>query len=70
VVNNLIKEKGVDELPLTVLDGVIIITGRYPTNDEFIELLQIPQNFLGEQKTNQELTEESEDCCCSGGSCC
>jgi len=70
IVNTFIKAKGVDELPLTVLDGEIIITGRYPTNDEFIELLQIPQSFLGEQKTVQESTDESEGCCCSGGTCC
>ncbi|MDF2941690.1 MAG: arsD [Herbinix sp.] len=70
VVNNCIKEKGVDELPLTVLDGEIIITGRYPTNEEFIQFLNIPQSFLGEQKIVQEITEESDGCCCSGGSCC
>jgi hypothetical protein len=70
VVNNFIKSTGVDQLPLIVLDSEIIITGRYPSNDEFVELLEIPQNFLGEQKIAQELTEESESCCCGGGDCC
>ncbi len=69
VVNDFLKTKGVDELPLIVLDGAIIITGRYPTNDEFIELLDIPQSIFGEQK-EEEASNESGGCCCSGGGCC
>lgn len=65
-VNEFINTKGVDELPVTVLDGKIVIEGRYPTNEEFVELLSIPMNYLGEQpKANR-----SEGCGCSGGSCC
>jgi hypothetical protein len=70
VVNDFIKTKSVDELPLITFDGEIIITGRYPTNDEFVTLLNIPQSYLGEQKIVQELADESEGCCCSGGGCC
>lgn len=75
-VNNIIKTEGVDALPLTVLEGEIIITGRYPTNEEFVEHLNVPVSYVGEQ-TN-EVNEEEEQlggCCCSegdcsGGSCC
>jgi hypothetical protein len=70
VVNNFVREKGVEELPLITLDDEVIMTGRYPTNDEFVTLLNIPQNYLGEQKVAQEETDESEGCCCSGGGCC
>jgi len=74
VVNDFIKAKGVDGLPLTVLEGEIVITGRYPSNDEFVKLLNIPESILGEQKPANEIAEESsnesEGCCCSGGSCC
>lgn len=70
-VNNLIKAKGVDELPVTVLDGEIVITGRYPTNDEFSKLLNIPISFLGEQpKAVKAASEESNSCGCSDGNCC
>lgn len=70
VVNNFVREKGVEELPLITLNGEIIMTGRYPTNDEFVTLLNIPQNYLGEQKIAQEASDEPEGCCCSGGGCC
>lgn len=48
-VNKFINEKGVDGLPATVIDGEIIISGRYPTNDEFIRLLEVPKSYLGEK---------------------
>ena len=71
VVNTLIMEKGVDELPVTILDGEIVITGRYPQNEEFVKLLEIPVSFLGEQpKADENTIEKSEGCGCSEGSCC
>jgi hypothetical protein len=71
VVNSYIKDKGVDGLPVTVLDGEIVITGRYPTNEEFTELLGIPAGLIGNH-TDAEKIEETEagECDCSGGCCC
>lgn len=46
VVNTFIRANGLAKFPITVLDGEITITGRYPSNDEFIELLEIPKNYL------------------------
>lgn len=48
VVNNFIRDKGVKGLPITVLDGDIVITGRYPKNEELVKLLDIPENYLDE----------------------
>ena len=48
VVNTYIKEKSVEGLPVTVVDGEIVITGRYPRNEEIAKLLDIPMNFTGE----------------------
>ena len=71
VVNSLIMEKGVDELPVTILDGKIVIAGRYPQNEEFVKLLDIPAVYLGEQpKSDEETNEETQSCDCSDGSCC
>ena len=71
VVNTLIMEKGVDELPAIILDGEIVITGRYPQNEEFVKLLEIPAIFLGEQpKTVDDTIVEAEGCGCSDGNCC
>lgn len=70
VVNDLINTKGVAELPATVLDGEILITGRYPTNEEFMKLLDIPKNFLGEQEKTFNMFPKNSGCGCSDGSCC
>jgi hypothetical protein len=70
-VNEFINIHGVDELPAIVVDGEIIITGRYPTNDEFSKILGISPNFLGEKpKTEKETSKKSGGCGCSGGKCC
>lgn len=69
-VNTFIKENGVDGLPITVLDGEIVITGRYPTNEEFVKLLNIPRSYVGEQpKVAKATITKSSGCCCSGGDC-
>lgn len=58
VVSEFVKLYGADKLPVTVVDGELAVSGRYPTNEEFTEWLQLPQDVLGKQ----------ESCC--GGSCC
>jgi len=71
VVNNFINTKGVDKLPVTVLDGEIVIAGRYPANEEFVKLLNVPMSFLGQQpKTAKATPKKSGGCDCSGGNCC
>lgn len=70
-VNLLIKSKGMDVLPLTVLDGEIVITGRYPTNEEFVKYLNVPRSFIGEQpKVAKATINKKGGCGCSDGSCC
>ena len=70
-VNQLINEKGVDELPVTVLDGEIVITGRYPTNEDIVKLLNVPMSFIGEQPKEVKTTRKrTGGCGCSGGGCC
>lgn len=46
-INKLINEKGVDELPCTVIGEEIVITGRYPTNEELAQFLEVPADFIG-----------------------
>lgn len=70
-VNDLLNTKGVDELPAIVIDGEILITGRYPNNEEFVKLLIIPMSFLGEQpKEFKMMPQGSGGCGCSDGNCC
>ena len=72
-VNKFIQEHGVDGLPITVLDNEIVITGRYPSNEEFIQLLNISSNYLFEKsntvKTNSKIQNKN-GCGCSDRSCC
>lgn len=46
VVNNYIREKGVDGLPVVVVDGEIVIKEKYPSNDDIIKLLELPVDML------------------------
>lgn len=47
-VNAMINEKGVDELPCTLVDDEIVIVGKYPTNEEIAKLLDVPVDFFDE----------------------
>ena len=67
-VNKRIRNEGVEVLPLVVVDGEIVITKRYPRNDEFIKLLGLSDDFFGETEAVQENSEST--CCCSGSGCC
>lgn len=66
-VNKLITEKGIEILPITIVDGVIVKTKAYPTNDEIIALLQVPRSFLGEQKNS--VLKKNVGCTCKEGCC-
>ncbi|TCL66592.1 arsenical resistance operon trans-acting repressor ArsD [Hydrogenispora ethanolica] len=62
-VNQLLKE-GVEVLPVTMVDGKVVKTKAYPTNEEFAEFLNIPEDYL-----NSTTEPESKGCCCEGGCC-
>ncbi len=62
-INELLEKEGADVLPVTMLDGEVVKKKDYPTNQEFCELLEVPEKFLS-KKT------EPEGGCCSGDDCC
>ena len=72
VVNSFINEKGVDDLPVTVLDGEIVLVGKYPTNEEIVKFLEVEVSFLGEKPKSFKIKSapKSGGCGCSGGNCC
>jgi len=49
VVNEYINQYGAEVLPLTVLDDVIVLSKRYPTNEEMIEFLGLPAGVFADQ---------------------
>lgn len=66
-INTYINEKGVEGLPAVTVDGKIVITGRYPTNEEFVELLDLPAGALEKQEKMEKKNLWGCDC---GGGCC
>ena len=70
VINKHLNEKGVEGLPAVMLDGELVITGRYPTNEELISLLSVPRHYLSISQDEEENKESEEGCCDSGNECC
>lgn len=68
IVNEFLREKGDESLPLVLIDGSIAMEKRYPTNEEFIDILEIPKDYLTEIMPEESNNTTKE--CCSGGSCC
>lgn len=71
-VNKFINEKGVEGLPVSVVDGEIVVEGRYPSNEEIVKLLGISVSSLGSQPkvAKVRLGRASNGCGCSDGDCC
>lgn len=65
-VNKLLNDKGVEVLPITIVDGEVVKSGEYPTDEEFIRLLEIPEEYV----VSELKVEESNTDCCGGSDCC
>ena len=63
-INEILNEKGVEILPVTMVDGKIVKTKDYPTNEEFCEFLGISEDYL---KTGLKI--KNKGCDCKGGCC-
>ncbi len=62
---------GSSGLPLTVVDGVTVATGAYPTRETLLELAGLgPQREASVQRVELGLTEKANDSCCGGTGCC
>ena len=71
VVNEYINAHGPDGLPVTVVDDKIVVAGRYPTNEEFVQLLHLPAGILAEQrKAVKAKVVRKNSCCNCGDGCC
>lgn len=65
-VKDALDKNGADILPLILVDGEIVIEGRYPKNKEIMELLQISKDYL----ESSEDKGANQGCCGSNSSCC
>ena len=41
-----VRRFGPKGLPVVLVDGSIVIEGRYPTNAEFMSLVELPKDML------------------------
>ena len=57
-----LKKFGPEKLPVTMVDEFIVITGRYPSNEEFTSWLELSPELL----SREGCCEDSSGCCNSG----
>ena len=62
VISELLQKEGADILPVTLVDGEVVKTKVYPTNEELSKWLGI------QLKANQ--PEKKGGCCCGPNGCC
>lgn len=65
IVNQYVNTNGAAALPVVMLDEEIVISGRYPTNEEILNFMELPANTLHLINENTE-----QGCCCCGESDC
>lgn len=65
-INNMLNIQGVDILPVTMVDGVVVKTKTYPSDEEFCNLLEVPAEYL---RATVKLKPKSKGCGCKGGCC-
>lgn len=46
VINKIINSNGVDDLPVTIVEGEVVKTKEYPTNDELAKWLALDEKVL------------------------
>ena len=63
-VNKLLDEKSEDVLPIVIVDDEVVMTGKYPSNEEFYEMLFLSDDAL------EETNNDSGSCCSDSGCCC
>lgn len=64
-VSTLLRSKGVKSLPITLVDGVIVMSGNYPSNKELSQFLGIDESDFS---TIEEMKNGGE--CCGGNTGC
>ena len=68
-INQMLIDEGVDILPVTMVDGKVVKTKEYPTNEEFVKFLDIPKEYiLSELRARKQ--KKANNGCCGGNDCC
>jgi len=48
VINKIINDNGVEDLPVTIVDGKVVKTKQYPTNEELAKWLALDEMVLAQ----------------------
>jgi len=64
IINEMLNESGVEVLPITVVDDVVVKTKTYPTDEEFSNLLDVTVSSL-----KSAIKKPSKGCGCKDGCC-
>jgi hypothetical protein len=46
IISTMLLKEGIEVLPITMVDGEVVKTKVYPTNEEFCSMLEVPENYL------------------------
>lgn len=64
-INKMLDKDGIEILPVTMVDGVVVKTKAYPTNEEICNLLGVSSDYLLQMMN----IKTSNGCGCSDGCC-
>lgn len=65
IINEMLNNDGIEVLPVTMVDEIIVKTKAYPTTEEFCKFLEITEEFLKEPIE----IKKAKGCGCKGGCC-
>jgi hypothetical protein len=63
-INRMLLKEGVEVLPIVMVDGEVVKTKAYPTNEEILNLLDLPLDFL-----KVTIKKPTKGCGCGDGCC-
>ena len=64
-VNEYLMKEDVEVLPITIVDGEVVKTKVYPTNEEFAQWAGLSMDEI-----TTVVSTDDKDCCCDNGECC
>jgi arsenite-transporting ATPase len=68
-VRSFLQVAGSDGLPLTIVDGVTVMTGSYPARDQLLKFAGVDTDVVPTGISTLAVSEES-GACCGGTNCC
>jgi hypothetical protein len=63
-INEMLNNNGIDVLPVTMVEGSVVKTKTYPTDDEFVKYLEVSDKYL-----KGKVAKITKGCGCKSGCC-